>query len=64
MLIKLFITFHRLKLSDAFKHPHNVKTIALQPDTNGNLFATACYDRILRLFDTRRNSTGKMSLIY
>ena len=33
--------------------------MSLQPGaSNGNLFGTACDDGILRLFDTRRNSTS------
>ena len=37
----------------------NAGDIALQPGTNGNIFATACAgDGIFRIFDTRRNANG------
>ena len=36
----------------------NAGDIALQPGTNGNIFATACGDGIFRIFDTRRNANG------
>ena len=50
----------RLKLLNSFKHPETIEAIALQPGTNGNLFATGCEDGIVRLFDTRRNKTGNL----
>jgi WD40 repeat protein len=35
-----------------------VNAVALQPGEGGNIFATACNDEVVRLFDTRRNVKG------
>jgi hypothetical protein len=39
-------------------HPETVWTIACMPGKNGCIFATACQDGVLRLFDTRTSNTG------
>ena len=39
-------------------HPDQVFDIALQPGTDGNVFASACEDGIVRLFDIRQSVTG------
>ena len=49
---------------DYFWQPSTVNSLSLQPGTHGNVFATASYDGILRLFDLRRNRKGnKIRLI-
>lgn len=44
-------------------HPDNVWDIALQPNTDGNVLASACEDGIVRLFDLRRSATGILNEI-
>ena len=56
MLYHLFKIFDRKKLFNSFEHPDGVLNIALQRGNGGTIFATACVDGILRLFDTRRDS--------
>ena len=46
-----------------FEHPEAVNSISLQPGANGNFFASASKDGILRLFDTRRNKTGELDIL-
>ena len=31
----------------------SVRSISLQPESNANIFAAVCYDRTVRIFDTR-----------
>ena len=38
-------------------HPNSIWDLALQPTTDGQVFASAC-DGIVRLFDIRRSVTG------
>ena len=42
----------------SFQHPDTVNAVALQPGEGGSIFATACNDEVVRLFDTRRNVKG------
>ena len=42
-------------------HLDTIWGFSIQPGTNGNVFASACSDGILRLFDIRHSVTG-MSL--
>ena len=63
-LFKMFFFIHfvnadRKKLYNSFQHSDSVYSISLQPGNEGNIFATACGDGILRLFDTRRNKKGE-----
>ena len=46
---------------NSFEHPGDVYEISLQPETNGNVFATICDDDTFRLFDTRQSGTGELS---
>ena len=53
------ICSYRNKLSKrVMVHPQEVNDISFQCGTNGLVFATACGDGILRLFDTRCSSNG------
>ena len=45
-------------------HPDGVWDIALQPGTNRQVFALACNDGIIRLFDNRTSVTGIILKIY
>ena len=40
------------------EHPDYVYDISSQPGTKGQVFASACADDILRLFDIRQSVTG------
>ena len=48
----------------SFQHLDGVWDIALQPGTNGNVFASACEDGIVRLFDIRQSVTGIFIVFY
>jgi len=41
---------------DALKY---VVSISVKPGSDGNVFATANRDRVLRIFDTRRSTAGE-----
>ena len=45
-------------------HPDRVWDIALQQGTNRQVFALACNDGIIRLFDIRTSVTGIMLKIH
>ena len=47
----------------AMDHDQEV-AISLQPGNDGNLFATAGIDHVIRLFDTRRKPLGESSFSY
>jgi hypothetical protein len=49
---------NRKKMLTSFQHPNTVNFVALQPEQEGNVFATACTDGIVRFFDNRRNVKG------
>ena len=36
----------------------SVRNISLQPESNGDIFAAACYDHTLRIFDVRNSGNG------
>ena len=47
----------------AMDHDQDV-AISLQPGSDGNVFATAGFDHVIRLFDTRRKPLGESSFSY
>ena len=57
------ICSNRKKLLNTVAHPNIVWDIALQPGSNGQVFVSACFDDIIRLFDTRCSVTGLNGLI-
>ena len=46
------------KLMDSIEHPPKLSNISLQHSGGGNIFALACNDDILRIYDIR-NSTSR-----
>ena len=48
----------RKNLLNSVPHPDSVWDIALQPGSDGQVFASACEDGIVRLFDIRTSATG------